>query len=69
MLDRQGHACAICKTKHENKRGKVLHVDHCHKTGRVRELLCTACNTALGKMRDDTERLKSAIAYLEKHNA
>ena len=67
MLEDQGYACAICATKHEDKRGKVLHVDHCHATGRVRQLLCTACNTALGKMRDDTDRLRSAIAYLERH--
>ena len=67
MLEDQGYACAICAAKHGEKRGKVLHVDHCHATGRVRQLLCAACNTALGKMRDDTDRLRSAIAYLERH--
>ena len=67
MLSDQGRACAICGATHENRRGKILHVDHCHRTGKVRQLLCTACNTALGKMRDDTERLRSAIEYLERH--
>lgn len=67
MLADQGSACAICAAKHEEKRGKVLHVDHCHTTGKVRQLLCAACNTALGKLRDDVGRLMSAIAYLERH--
>ena len=67
MLSDQGYACAICGAMHEERRGKVLHVDHCHTTGRVRQLLCSSCNTALGKFRDDTERLRSAIEYLERH--
>ena len=67
MLADQGSSCAICAAKHEETRGKILHVDHCHTTGKVRQLLCTACNTALGKFRDDVERLRSAIAYLERH--
>ena len=69
MLRQQNFVCDICGTKHQEKRGKRLHVDHCHTHGHVRALLCSACNTALGKMKDDTERLKSAIRYLEKHAA
>jgi hypothetical protein len=69
MLERQSFACAICGAKHQDKRGKILHVDHCHATGAVRELLCTPCNTALGKLRDDVKRLQSAIAYLQRHSA
>lgn len=57
--------CAICnslfsKTKHK-------HIDHCHKTGKVRGLLCSNCNHALGKMRDDPILLRNAANYLEEH--
>ena len=55
-------------TKYQkNGKGGVeqrLAVDHDHLTGRVRGLLCTNCNTALGKFKDDPELLESAIAYL-----
>lgn len=62
MLDRQDGKCAICKDK--CKSGKRLCVDHDHATGRVRGLLCSRCNTALGSLDDDTTRLQMAIDYL-----
>jgi hypothetical protein len=43
-----------------------LHVDHCHKTGTVRGLLCRACNMALGSLEDDPARLLGLAAYLSK---
>lgn len=58
LKQRQGNACAICG------RDAVLHVDHCHKTGRVRGLLCQTCNTGLGKFCEDPERLRRAVEYL-----
>jgi hypothetical protein len=42
-----------------------LNIDHCHDTGKVRGLLCTSCNTALGKLGDRVEDLRRAIRYLE----
>lgn len=65
MLTKQNGACAICNTKLNSSRYTKLAVDHCHKTGRVRGLLCTACNTAIGLLKDSTERLRSAIEYLK----
>ena len=65
MLKAQNFSCKICEKKHIEKRGKKLHVDHCHKNGHVRGLLCSACNTALGKMKDDVDHLRNAICYLE----
>lgn len=62
MLRGQGGACAICLTR--PLRGQVLAVDHCHATGVVRGLLCSKCNTGIGFMRDDTERLRKALTYL-----
>ena len=57
----QGEACAICRVK-PNAR---LVVDHCHKTGRVRGLLCGECNLALGKFRDDPAVVEAALHYLQ----
>jgi hypothetical protein len=62
----QGHKCAIC-FRHESKLKKILFVDHCHKTDKVRGLLCEDCNWALGVFKDDADRFKSAAAYLNKH--
>jgi len=44
--------------------GLGLHIDHCHDTGKVRGVLCGPCNTALGCVRDDVERLRHLVAYL-----
>ena len=65
MNIRQGGLCAICKQT--NASGKRLGVDHDHKTGKIRELLCSLCNTAIGELREDPDILRAAIAYLEKH--
>lgn len=47
MLASQSGVCAICKRPPNTASGQ-LHVDHCHKTGAVRKLLCVKCNMALG---------------------
>lgn len=61
MLKKQRGVCAICKKKHKGWRN--LHVDHCHKTGAVRMLLCGRCNMALGVY--ETHR-RSFERYLRK---
>lgn len=68
MLTAQGGACAICSKLHNpaEKRGR-LYVDHCHKSGKVRALLCRGCNSMLGYALDDTRVLAEAIAYLTRH--
>lgn len=69
MLDEQNGVCKICKKpeKRRDKSGNLmrLHVDHCHKTHKVRGLLCQSCNIGLGKFEDNVDYLKTAIAYLE----
>lgn len=71
-LRRQKGVCAICR-RHEtavhNKSGNVraLSVDHCHKSGKFRGLLCAACNRGLGNMGDDPSRLVAAARYLRKN--
>jgi hypothetical protein len=62
MHQRQGGVCAICKEECPIER--VLSVDHCHTTGRVRGLLCSLCNKAIGLLKDSPERLRAAINYL-----
>lgn len=59
----QGGACKICGEPCTS--GRSLAVDHCHKTGRVRGLLCGQCNNGLGRFRDRPDLLLAAIAYLE----
>jgi hypothetical protein len=73
MLLRQGGLCAICRGGETIRAGKGfnpnkprrLAVDHCHRTGGVRGLLCFNCNIALGKFGEDIERIRRALAYLE----
>jgi len=64
MSESQRGACAICGGP-PGEQG--LHVDHDHKTGKVRALLCFECNSGLGKFREDPQLLAAAIAYLEHH--
>ena len=63
MLVAQGGVCAICHRRPRHR----LHIDHDHKTGKVRQLLCSGCNTGLGKFQDDPGLLRLAIEYLERH--
>lgn len=65
MLAAQGGVCAICGTDSPRGPGRRFCVDHDHKTGEVRGILCMPCNTALGGFGDDPSKLQSAINYLE----
>ncbi|MFK0112770.1 endonuclease VII domain-containing protein [Streptomyces sp. NPDC091217] len=59
MIAAQYGLCAICLD------APPVHVDHCHKTGRVRGVLCFNCNSAIGKLRDKPDAARRAAAYLE----
>jgi len=68
LIKKQKDRCAICGEKETAIRnGKVrqLSLDHCHKTSKVRGLLCSSCNIALGGFHDDPELLRQAINYLQ----
>lgn len=65
MCITQDYKCAICHTPETPHRR--LAVDHCHKTGSIRALLCQQCNTALGKLKDDPSLIRRAAEYIERH--
>ena len=70
ILEEQGGLCKICETDNpkgrKTGRGNVtsLYVDHCHKTGKVRGLLCNTCNRAIGYIGENTDTLSRMITYL-----
>lgn len=62
----QNHCCKICgKHKTDNRYG-ILDVDHDHKTGEIRGLLCNNCNRGLGSFKDSQTNLLKAIQYLKR---
>jgi hypothetical protein len=65
VLLQQHGVCAICKRSNWGPKGPQ--VDHDHATGAVREILCTNCNTGLGRFKDNPEALRAAAEYLERH--
>lgn len=72
LLAAQGGVCAICHQPETNTyRGRVrrLAVDHDHRTGERRALLCSDCNVLLGHADDQPERLEAAAAYLRQKRA
>ena len=64
ILLEQNNKCKICGT--ENKE-KYFHIDHNHKTGKIRGLLCCNCNLALGFIKDNSFILIKAINYLREY--
>jgi hypothetical protein len=72
MLAAQSGVCAICGEDEPVAHGRTgtkfrLSVDHDHKTGKVRSLLCQRCNRAIGMLRDDVNVLRKALEYLLHH--
>ncbi len=65
-LENQNYCCAICN-KHESNFVRQLAVDHCHATGKVRDLLCPKCNLAFGYVNEDTTILENMISYVHRH--
>ncbi len=65
MCKAQNGLCKICRQP-PNGRWKTLVVDHCHTTGRIRGLLCSNCNLAVGHLRDNPQYAREAAAYLRR---
>jgi hypothetical protein len=64
MNDDQVGRCAICESEF-NRTDNKYHTDHCHKTKKVRGLLCGPCNVGLGMFKDNLHSLERAIKYLK----
>jgi len=60
--------CYICGKNKNNERFKRLSVDHCHRTGKIRGLLCNNCNSILGLANDNIDILTNCIGYLIDNN-
>ena len=78
LFELQKERCAICGKKLKLQRARRTdsrreaanpYIDHNHKTGKIRGLLCHGCNTGLGMFGESIESLRSAIAYLARENA
>ena len=71
MKKDQDYKCYICSSEGfligKNNHNEKLAVDHDHKTGKVRKLLCHNCNRALGLLQDNPELLRKAALYVEEH--
>ena len=65
LLEKQGGKCAVptC-TEPPGGRGNTYHVDHDHETGKVRGLLCSNCNRALGLLRENPDRIDGLARYI-----
>jgi len=66
MLEKQNGHCAICP-RTTCSAGWHLAIDHCHKTGKIRGLLCDRCNFGIGLFGDDPKLMARAIKYLKVH--
>lgn len=69
LLKSQNNQCSICKIDYNeylktSHRGKRFAVDHDHKTGEIRGLLCDKCNRGIGFLQDSVKNLENAIKYL-----
>lgn len=62
MLEQQENRCGICLEDMDRPC-----IDHCHTTGKVRELLCVACNAGIGNAKEDVVILRSMIDYVQRH--
>lgn len=66
LVEEAGGKCSICEKFFDStKRETSAVVDHCHKTGKIRGVLCNNCNAALGALGDSVERLQIVYDYLK----
>lgn len=69
LVESQNGLCALCKKIPLQVKPRPLFVDHCHKSGKVRGLVCVRCNTLLGFLEKSLHLLSPAVMYLVKHGS
>jgi hypothetical protein len=67
LFNQQSGRCAICRVVQSSLK-KPLFVDHNHRTSKIRGLLCTRCNSALGFVDENIKILLTMVDYLYEHN-
>ncbi len=69
IYSKQNGVCAICGSKgfvlNKDRHKRLLVIDHCHETGKVRGLLCHQCNQGIGMFKENLEFLKKAVKHVE----
>lgn len=66
LFSKANFRCEVCRMFGNKGLKRPLCVDHCHKTGRIRGMLCHKCNTAIGLLNDNIGLLTKCINYLNK---
>ena len=64
MFEKQNGKCAICNFEFSLGRNNQANIDHNHKTGKIRGLLCKDCNITLGNIKEDINILNTMISYI-----
>lgn len=67
LVEEAKQGCPLCGRPVNGKRNATGMLDHNHKTGKRRKILCRDCNSGLGLFQDDPELLRRAAAYIEAH--
>jgi hypothetical protein len=65
LIEAKRRPCPICMRQ---RTVRHMAIDHDHKTGKVRGVICISCNTGIGQFRDDIEAMMRAVAYLKEHS-
>lgn len=66
-ITRQNSCCICCGEPFKPGEKRQAYIDHDHKTGKLRDILCIGCNTGLGCFKDSPDLLRKAIQYLSRH--
>ncbi len=68
MLAAQGNRCRCCPHIFDKTRSGRANVDHCHRTGKVRAILCGSCNAALGMAKENATILRALANFIDTHS-
>lgn len=65
IMNQAGDTCPTCKNKFTVEKRRCKCLDHCHNTGKIRGVICNMCNTALGRVEDNTDTLTNLINWIK----